>query len=113
MYISLCVGVMALTANIYPKEIIIQYNKSAEVSCTANNVAGITFVVAGVDPSMWASRGIIQSAPTYSGSNTTTTLTVQGIMANNGLQITCRVFVGAIYQDVAPPAVLTVEGWYW
>ena len=111
MYISLCVGVKAITANIYPQEKNIGYNQSATFSCTASPyVVGITFVMSNVDPSIWASRGIIQSAPTYSGSNTTTTLTVEGIMANNGLQITCRVYVGTTYEDILPPAVLTVEG---
>ena len=115
MYTSLCVGVKAITADIYPKIINIQYNQREAVSCTASpDVAGITFVVAGVDRSNWTSRGISQSAPTYSGSSTTTTLTVQGIMANNGLQITCRVFVGSKYQDISPPAVVMItEGWYW
>ena len=91
-----------------------RYNTSEAVSCTASPyVAAITFVVAGLDTSMWPSRGISQSAPTYSGSNTTTTLTVEGIMANNGLHIhvTCRVFVGSTYEDILPPAVVTVGGW--
>ena len=112
VHISLCVGMKAITADIYPKEIKISYNKSAAVSCKASPyVAGITFVVAGVDRSMWSSRGISQSAPTYSGSNTTTTLTVQGIMDNDGLKITCRVIVGSSYEDISPPAVVKVEGW--
>ena len=113
MYTSLCVGVKAITADIYPKIIKIQYNQSAAVSCTASPyVAGITFVVAGVDTSMWTSHGISQSAPAYSGSNTTTNLTVLGSMPNNGLQITCRVYeTAATYVDILPPAVVTVEGW--
>ena len=113
MYTSLCAGVNAITADIYPKEINIQYNQREAVYCTASPyVAAITFVVAGVDRSNWTSRGISQSAPAYSGSNTTTTLTVLGSMPNSGLQITCRVFVGTTYQDISPPAVVMItEGW--
>ena len=112
MYISLCVGVNAITADIYPNCTSCTLNGFATFSCTASPyVAGITFVVAGVDPTMWASRGISQSAPAYSGNATTTNLTVLGTIANNGLLVTCRVFVGTTYQDIVPPAVLTVEGW--
>ena len=108
-------GVRAvITAEIYPKEINIAYDQSATLSCiTYVNVVGIVFVVSNVSTSMWASRGISQSATTFSGINTITNITVLGTMANNGLQITCRVFVpgGASYFDTSPPAVVIIEGW--
>ena len=115
MYISLCVGVKSITAYINPTIINITSGGSAAVSCTASPyVDGVTFMVDNVAPSIWASRGIGQSASTYSGSSTTTALTVEGKMDNDNLQITCRVFVGSTYQDISPPAVvIIVEGRYW
>ena len=94
-----------------PKSTTVTLGGTTTFSCFASNVAGVIFVVAGVDTSMWASRGISQSATTFSGSYTTTNLTVQGIKANNGLQITCRVYLAITqYVDTSPPAQLTIEG---
>lgn len=95
-----------------PQSTTVRLGGIATFSCSASNVYDIGYVVSNVDPTIWASRGISQSTPTYSGSYTTSNLTVEGIMDNNGLQITCRVFVtAATYVDTSPPAVLMIEGW--
>ena len=94
-----------------PQSTTVTLGGTATFTCTASNVAAITFVVAGVDTSMWASRGISQPAPAYSGSYTTANLSVFGYLNNSGLEIFGRVFLtAAAYVDVPPPAVLTIQG---
>lgn len=78
---------------------------TATFSCSASDVVNVTFVVAGIDPSMWASRGISQTT-SISGGYTTANLTVLGNITNNGIQVTCR--VGST--DILPPVQLTIKG---
>ena len=105
------VGVEAQVTVIPPYDATITLGQIAKFSCSASNVASVTFVVAGIDPSMWAYHGINQSAPTFAGGYTTADLKVQGTIANDGLQISGRVYlVSGAYLDIPPPAQLNVQG---
>lgn len=97
---------------ITPEDAMVQLNQIATFSCAASNVLDIVFVVDNVDPSNWASRGISQTAPTFSGNFLTLYLTVLGSESNNGTLITCSVFYenGIAYVEIPPPAKLIIEG---
>lgn len=100
-----------------PKDARVILKETATFSCTtipASNVIGIYYIT-NVDQSNWTSRGISQSAQTYSGNTTTKNLTVLGTMANNGLLITCRVVALTseymyMYVVDIQSAQLTIEG---
>ena len=95
-----------------PKDAKIQLDQTATFTCAASNVYDIIFVVDNVDPSNWASRGIVLSAPVFSGGFLTLHLTVLGSESNNGILITCSVYYvdGTAYVDIPPPAQLIIAG---
>ena len=113
MFLSLCIYVTVMAGFIQtPVDTPVMLESTATFTCTATDVLAVAFLVNSQAFSFDADRGLVLSAPVYSGSQTTVYLYVPGTPKNNHtLEIVCVTYLtnGTRGAD-SRPAYLSVKG---
>eukprot|EP00731_Ephydatia_muelleri_P019261 Em0012g86a len=82
---------------------------TAQFSCTADDAAGVTYLVNSINIAEVASIGVTLSPPVYNGRETTLYLYVPAIINTTGWQVVCIAYNGGRVVS-SPPAYLHVQG---
>ena len=87
-----------------PVDTPVMLESTATFTCTAMDVQAVAYLANSQPVSYVADRGVVVSAPVYSGSQTTVYLYVPGTPENNHMEIKCIIYLADGSHNYSRPA---------